>query len=623
MTSALAADSNRPALQAPPWLLLAGYLSASIPAWLLCAVIYFSGQIGPLQFSPPWNWLDGLEIDPSDTELFFWLLPLSWISLLIPIGRRSGPRATGQGATGTSFWLSPILAATVTAGLSLALSVSSGAALVSLPPAYHDEFSYLFQAECFLRGEFGIPVDPGLGELLQPMHVVHDRLLASRYFPGTALWLTPFLAVGQIYWGPWLASAGTVFFMSLTAGRLSGVLAAWLTGLLIALSPGNVLFSTTLLSHPPTLLGLSLFYCSTLQLLERPGPMRGSIAGLGLALAMLCRPLTAAACAFPWGLLLIARGIQQWRQQGRNALFIWLLSAAGLIGPLLIGGGLMLWQNQAVTGSITKSPYTRFNEQFTPRHRYGFGNAAPGTPAPEQPTFERYDQWAENLDLSLAVRNEVQRCIASGQWTVGLIPLAIGLVLIGTTWSTWSTGLRLMLVSAGCLHLAYVPYWYAGILHWHYVFETGPIGCLLIADLSARGIRACWTARRPLAVPVLIAIVLAGPSAAYWSPEAAGLSRFERAVRGMQFARLKYARFGETARELSQAGPIVVLVESDPVQFHLDYIHNSPALNAPWIVVRSDPARREQILQAVRRFFPGRKAYLFRDERFSGPWLDR
>ena len=59
------------------------YLVSSGLVWLFCGWMYLSGQAGPLQFPPPWNWLDGLEIDPSDTEPFFWLLPVSWLKQLL------------------------------------------------------------------------------------------------------------------------------------------------------------------------------------------------------------------------------------------------------------------------------------------------------------------------------------------------------------------------------------------------------------------------------------------------------------------------------------------------------------------------------------------------------------
>ncbi|MFM7570110.1 MAG: hypothetical protein ACKO8O_15605, partial [Betaproteobacteria bacterium] len=51
-----------------------------------------------------------------------------------------------------------------------------------LPPAFHDEYSYLFQAQTFLDGRFSYPSHPA-ARLFDQMHVVNQGRFASRYFP--------------------------------------------------------------------------------------------------------------------------------------------------------------------------------------------------------------------------------------------------------------------------------------------------------------------------------------------------------------------------------------------------------------------------------------------------------
>ncbi len=80
--------------------------------------------------------------------------------------------------------------------------------LSELPPALHDEYSYLFQAGTFLAGRLAFPSAPRHPELFDQMHVLNDNdVYAGRYFPGTAFWMAPFVALGKPYWGHWLAGA--------------------------------------------------------------------------------------------------------------------------------------------------------------------------------------------------------------------------------------------------------------------------------------------------------------------------------------------------------------------------------------------------------------------------------
>src|SRR5690606_32850750 len=82
-----------------------------------------------------------------------------------------------------------------------------------LPPAYHDEFSYLFQAETFLAGRVSYPSHPTMPELFDQMHVLNEGRFASRYFPGTAIWMVPFVALCNPWWGHQAAQAFSCFLL--------------------------------------------------------------------------------------------------------------------------------------------------------------------------------------------------------------------------------------------------------------------------------------------------------------------------------------------------------------------------------------------------------------------------
>ncbi|MCA9117891.1 MAG: hypothetical protein KDA79_22625, partial [Planctomycetaceae bacterium] len=162
-------------------------------------------------------------------------VPLLWISLFVvlflgfplarqPFRRRRPPASTGEetGQPAGSLlarWLAdspaapqqlgrPRLAAFAGAAcvgvVSILLSLHAARMFGDLPPAYHDEFSYLFQAETFLGGRTWFPSHPLAAPLFDQMHVLNEGRFASRYFPATGAWIAAFLAIGHPLWGHWL-----------------------------------------------------------------------------------------------------------------------------------------------------------------------------------------------------------------------------------------------------------------------------------------------------------------------------------------------------------------------------------------------------------------------------------
>ena len=92
----------------------------------------------------------------------------------------------------------------------------------SLPPAYHDEYSYLFQAKTFLAGRVSFPSHETVPEIFDQMHVLNEGRFASRYFPGAGAWMAPFVAMGHPYWGQWLAGALCALFIFWAGRELGG-----------------------------------------------------------------------------------------------------------------------------------------------------------------------------------------------------------------------------------------------------------------------------------------------------------------------------------------------------------------------------------------------------------------
>lgn len=489
--------------------------------------------------------------------------------------------------------------------------------LGDLPPAYHDEYSYLFQANTFLAGRTSFPSHPDAPEIFDQVHVLNEGKLASRYFPGTGLWLAPFVALGHPFWGYWLAGGITACFIFWAGRELAGNGVGLLAGLIVALSPGMAIFSNLLLAHHPTLVGLSLFLWAFLRMQRTRSFRDALLAGVGLAFAMLCRPMTAAGFALPFGIWLavdLIRYVITKRKTDAGSTSD-IKSTFPLIGglaiPLGVGLVVLFFYNQSITGSSWKMPYQLYTDVYTPRHVYGFNNVIRGEQKLGPKVLENYDKWAENLTPALALQNVQNRMLASLQWTLGIIPLGLaGLIFVLTE---WKQGSRWWLVFASIvsLHVAHIPYWYDGIMHWHYVFETGPLWALLFARVTQTLFRLWHTLDRPLMsclwTSMIVIAVLTNLTAVppFW-----GVSKLEIAVNNIAFSKFKHFQFQQLLHQhpLIQQ-PALVLVKHDPSDRHIDYVNNSPALDAAVLTGRdrSDlypPAKLQSL-------FPDRSLYLF------------
>ena len=86
--------------------------------------------------------------------------------------------------------------------------------------------------------------------------------------------------------------------------------------------------------------------------------------------------------------------------------------------------------------------------------------------------------------------------------------------------------------------------------------------------------------------------------------------RLPDGVGEVAFARQRYARFFDAAEEVVAGRKVVIFVEADPSDRHIDYVVNTPALDAPILYARSRPGQTD--LAAARRLFPDRAAWLYR-----------
>ena len=198
----------------------------------------------------------------------------------------------------------------------------------------------------------------------------------------------------------------------------------FVSGLLLALSPGVGVFSNLLLAHHPTLLGLSSFLFAFVRLMNSRSLGWAFAAGCGLSFAMLARPMTAAGFALPFGVWLVAVTVSSIlsRVSGRvasddraNSHLGWKPLVAVAM-PLVAGLAIMFFYNRSITGNGLEMPYQQYTDIYTPKHVFGFYNVTRGSQAEAPKRIVGYDDWAEELTPQLAAS---QRLRASGrQWSM-------------------------------------------------------------------------------------------------------------------------------------------------------------------------------------------------------------
>ena len=316
------------------------------------------------------------------------------------------------------------------------------------------------------------------------------------------------------------------------------------------------LFSNLLLSHHPTMAALSLFLFAFLRFMRTGGKWEALAAGCGLSYAMLCRPMTAAGFGLPFGIWLLWRllrpGVAADPNQKPERGWPW-AAAVILAAPILAGLAFMFYYDWAITGNGFLSPYQLYTDTYTPRHVYGFNNVKRGEQHLGPKVIDNYDRWADNLTPGLAVENVEKRAAASARWTLGLVPLALAstvFVLVVLWRADWRW--RLVAGSVLSLHAVHIPYWFVGIMEWHYVFETGPLLLLIYAVTSQFLFRSWWREGR-IGMPVWWGALLASAILTNWvafDPIWSD-SWMDRAV-GMEtaYARVRYRATRGTDRQV-------------------------------------------------------------------------
>ena len=291
---------------------------------------------------------------------------------------------------------------------------------------------------------------------------------------------------------------------------------------------------------------------------------------------------------------------------------------AGIGIPILLGFVVLMIMNQAITGNWMQSAYQFYTDTWTPRHRYGFDNTNIDPALPESKVLKAYDDWAENLTLAKAESNVAQRTVYSLRWTLGIAALMFCIIAaLAACLDIKDPRPLLLLCSVLTLHAVHIPYWYDGIMHWHYVFETAP----LLIMLATFGLNLTYqTLRTPpggrWATVWLTSLIFASlvpnwiDAETFW-----GTSRVTVAFREQAFSRIRFEHFRRLTTSSQIQHPALVLVDEGSSNPQLSYIINPPDLSGDVIVCRlpEDPA----VIDELAKEFPGHHLYRFNPESFA------
>jgi dolichyl-phosphate-mannose-protein mannosyltransferase len=261
-----------------------------------------------------------------------------------------------------------------------------------------DENVYDFMARMWAGGHFSVPSPPpDVRAFFENQFIVNDGRWYGIYAPGHPALLTLGQWLGAIRWVTTVEGVLTVLLAWGLADRVFGRRAALLTlGLLVA-SPFFLLISATMLAHATAALALTAFAYSAARALEAPAATWWWLAaGCALGWDGLTRPLSAAAFALPW-LVLLALTVRRDRRAAPGAALFVLAAATA--------AALFAGYNAAVTGSAFRTGY----EVFATDYRFTFTLGSLPVAAPVAALYEVYyslarlNFWLLGWPVSLAL----------------------------------------------------------------------------------------------------------------------------------------------------------------------------------------------------------------------------
>ena len=251
-------------------------------------------------------------------------------------------------------------------------------------PILHDEYAYLIQSKMLAAGHLWLPRHE-LADFFDSFHLITDRVYASKYGPGTALFYAPAILFHLPTWlTPLLLSGIAVGLIYLLVAELfegsSGLLAA-----LMHLSLGVFRrTSITIMSQAPMLVLALPAMLAFVYWRKRHGARWLLLLGVCVGLAAITRPVDALCIALPLalGVLLELKHLDNRRRV--TTIAVGLLSVA----PFLL---LQAVYNRGVTGGFKTLPwdyYAQRNDAYDTLSRKPIDpNVRPQSSLPQKQQF--------------------------------------------------------------------------------------------------------------------------------------------------------------------------------------------------------------------------------------------
>ena len=467
-------------------------------------------------------------------------------------------------------------------------------------PIYHDEDSYLLQADIFARGRWSVPTPP-LPEFFEQPHVLSSPAVASKYPPGHALMLTPGALLDWHPLMPLLLTGLSAALLFAVAARLSGGFGAFFAWAFWLSTPMVLRYQPSFFSQITTTSLVLLAWWALLRWREHPRRRWMLVLAFAIAWGGITRPLSMLAFAIPLGALVLHSLARRraWRELVPGV-------ALGL-GVFLI---VPLWTRNT-TGSWFETPVALYRSQYLPFDKLGF---TADTTRPERALTpvvrEVYEEFlalrrAQSLDAVPATVRARLRALNSQVfrghrwWT---IPFAILGVLFG--------GPLVQCAAAGALllFLAHLPYAHDATWTLYYLEAIPAIAIaaatglwLVLTWLTAHGRSTAlggtqsWRAAVASVLVTTLLLTNAPATFRYWRQRHVDTGSLARPFRA--------------ATRTLPAVPAIVFVRFAPTRSHYVNLvgHRADLRRAPvWVVHDLGPRNVE-----LRRLAPGRATYLF------------
>lgn len=401
----------------------------------------------------------------------------SWFGALL------GPREDTRTATVDRFVLRAALAVVISSGALMAF-------VYQRHPHVADEVVYVYQARYFAAGQAVMPPPPSV----RGFEVDLMEYLPRHWYSVTPPGWPAVLAVGVALRVPWLINpllgGLNVVLSYLFLGELYSRRTARLIVLLLCFSPWQIFISMSYMNHALMMTAELLAFWGIARA-RRSGLARWALlAGAGVGLGSLIRPLDGLIIAVLAGLWAI--GI------GGDRLKFTALAAFGL-GTALVGAATLPY-NWRLTGNPMSSPLMSYlDKRYSPNaNAYGFG--------PDRGLGWATDAYPGHTPFEAVINAQLNAsCLNTDLfgWSTGSLALIAICVFAGSLRRPdW-----LMVAVFAAVVLAYAPYWGTGgpdfgARYWYVVL----IPC---AALSARGVE--WlesrTGPRALAAVAVLCVL--------------------------------------------------------------------------------------------------------------------